>query len=103
VIEKAVQALFAAEAFMKSDPARTLTAVAERTATSKEATEVGIKLLDVEVLLNDRLVQDMVANAEWAIDAGLAQRPKEDLKTLFRGLVYDTAMRKVRADRVKLA
>ncbi len=102
-IEKAVQALFAAESFMKTDPARTLTHVAERTATSKEATEVGIKLLDVEVKLDDRLVSDMVANAEWAIGAGLAQRPTEDLKTLFRGLVYDTAMRKVRADRVKLS
>ena len=103
VIEKAVQALFAAEQFMKSEPQRTLSVVAERTATSKEATEVGIKLLDVEVRLDDRLVADMVANAEWAIDAGIAQRPKEDLKTLFRGLVYDGPMRKVRADRVKLA
>ncbi len=102
-IEKAVQALFAAEQFMKTDPAKTLTHVAERTATSKDATEVGIKLLDVEVKLDDRLVTDMVANAEWAIEAGLAQRPKEDLKTLFRGLVYEGPMRKVRADRVKLA
>jgi NitT/TauT family transport system substrate-binding protein len=103
VIERAVQTLMAAEQFMKSDPAKTLAHVAERTATSKEATEVGIKLLDVEVTLDDRLVADMVANAEWAIEAGIAQRPKEDLKTLFRGLVYEPAMRKIRADRVKLS
>jgi ABC-type nitrate/sulfonate/bicarbonate transport system substrate-binding protein len=103
VIERAVQTLFASEQFMKTDPAKTLTHVAARTATTKEATEVGIKLLDVEVKLDDRLVDDMVANAEWAIEVGLAQRPKEDLKKLFRSLVYEGPMRKVRADRVKLA
>lgn len=103
VIERAVQSLFAAEDFMKKEPARTLDHVAQRTATTKEATDVGIKLLDVEVNLDTRLISDMVANAEWAIEANLAQRPKEDLRALFRGLVHDAAMRKVRPDRVRLA
>jgi ABC-type nitrate/sulfonate/bicarbonate transport system substrate-binding protein len=101
VIERAVQALFAAEASMKADPARAVADVAARTATSKEATEVGIKLLDIEVNLSDRLVRDMVANAEWAIEAGLAQRPKEDLAKLFRSLVLDAPMRKIRPERVQ--
>lgn len=101
-IEKAVRSLFASEASMKADPALALAQVAERTATSKEAAEVGIKLLDIEVNLNERLVDDMVANAEWAVAAGIAQRPRGDLRKLLRGLVHEGPMRKVRAERVSL-
>ena len=34
-----------------------------------------------------RLVDDLVTEAEWAIEAGLMKRPSEDLRKLFRGLI----------------
>ena len=43
-----------------------------------------------------------MAEAEWAIAAGLAKRPAGDLRALFRGLIVDSPLKSVAPERVTL-
>lgn len=102
LVEAAVRALLDAEKFYKAQPAESLALVAERTKATSEATREGLDTISVGVKLDGRLLDDLVLNAEWAIEAGLATRPKEDLRGLFRKLVYTDALKAVAPDRVTL-
>ncbi|CAO3437813.1 ABC transporter substrate-binding protein [Azospirillum argentinense] len=55
-----------------------------------------------QIAFDDRFLDDLVAEAEWAIAAGLAKRPAGDLRALFRGLIVDSPLRAVAPDRVTL-
>lgn len=102
VCKAAVAALLDAEALLVGNPERAAEIVATRTETTKSETLEGFKLNEYKVQLDPRLIDDMVSNAEWAIEMGLAVAPKQDLKTMARGLINDTFLRQIRPDRVTL-
>lgn len=103
LVESAVRALLDAEKFYRGNTADAIGLVAERTKTSVETTKEGLSNVQIGVRLDDRLIDDLVLNGEWAIEAGLAQRPKEDLRQLYKRLVYPDALRAAAPDRVSLS
>jgi hypothetical protein len=52
--------------------------------------------------LDQRFVDDLVSQAQWAIDAGLAKPPKGDVRALLRGLVVEGPTKAAHPDRVTL-
>jgi len=102
LVESAVRSLLDAERLYRTQPQEALALVAERTKATKEATQEGLNTISVGVQLDDRLLDDLVLNAQWAIEAGLATEPKTDLRALFRQRIYTDALRTVAPDRVKL-
>lgn len=103
LVESAVRALLDAEKFYRQQTAEAVALVAERTKATVETTKEGLSNVQIGVRLDDRLIDDLVLNGEWAIEAGLAQRPKEDLRQLYKGLVYADALRAAAPDRVTLS
>lgn len=103
LVESAVRALLDAEKFYKAQGDASVALVAERTKATPEATREGLETIDVGVRLDNRLLDDLVLNAQWAIEAGLATEPKEDLRSLYRKLIYTDALRAVSPDRVTVA
>jgi ABC-type nitrate/sulfonate/bicarbonate transport system substrate-binding protein len=103
VVAAAVKTLFEAEEFIARDRAATVKHVAARTATSEEDTVKGIELLDIGVKLDDSLIDVMMAEAKWAVEAGIAQPYSGDLRKLFRGIIAPEAMRKIKPERVRLS
>lgn len=104
LVEKAVRALLDAERFYLANPEDSVALVAERTKNSIEATKAGLDKIKVGVRLDERLLDDLVLNGEWAIEAGLVkQQPSGDLRKLYRGLIYTDALRAVAPERVTLA
>jgi len=103
VVEKAVQSLLDAEKLIEENRAQAIEYVSERTATSIEDTTKGMDLLDIGVQLDNGIVDVMVAEAEWAIEQGIAPPYDGDLRTLFRGAIYEDALKKLAPDRVTLS
>lgn len=102
VCRAAVAALLDAEAILVGSPDRAAEIVAARTETTKDETLEGFKLNEYKVQLDPRLLTDMVGNAEWAIEMGLAVAPKTDLKTMSRALINESFLRELKPDRVTL-
>ncbi|HEY9237253.1 MAG TPA: NrtA/SsuA/CpmA family ABC transporter substrate-binding protein [Burkholderiaceae bacterium] len=103
LVESAVRALLDAEKFYRESHAEAVALVAERTKATVPATRAGLDTIEVGVRLDNRLLDDLVLNGEWAIEAGLAQRPKEDLRTLYRKLIYTDGLRAAAPDRVTVS
>lgn len=103
VVRGAVRALLDAEKFYRAQTKEAVALVADRTKATVEQTREGIETVSIGVQLDNRLVDDLVLNAQWTIEAGLAKAPKEDLRTLLRGLVHTDALRAAAPDRVTLA
>ncbi|MBF5005123.1 ABC transporter substrate-binding protein [Diaphorobacter caeni] len=103
VVEGAVRALLDAEAFYRARTDEAIALVAQRTKTTAETTREGLANVTLGVRLDDRLLDDLVLNGEWAVESGLAQRPAQDLRQLYRGLIYPDALRTAAADRVTLS
>jgi sulfonate transport system substrate-binding protein len=62
----------------------------------------GTESFEFKIEFDDAFVNDMVTEAEWAINSGLITRPNQDLHALFRGLIYDEPLKRYRPDRVTL-
>lgn len=103
LVEGAVRALLEAEAFHREHRAEAVKLVAERTKATVADTEAGLATIQAGVRLDQRLLDDLVLNGEWAIEAGLAQRPAEDLRALYRKLVYTDALRAAAPERVTIS
>ena len=103
VVEGAVRSLVEAEQFYRTQTAAAVALVAERTKSTPELTREGLDTVEIGVRLDKRLLDDLVLNAQWTIEAGLATAPKEDLRGLLRKLVYTDALRAAAPDRVTLA
>lgn len=56
-----------------------------------------------KITFDERFLDDLVAEAEWAVAAGLAKRPAGDLRALFRGLIVDAPVKAAAPDRVTLS
>jgi sulfonate transport system substrate-binding protein len=97
----AIKALLAAEDRMLSDknwPAL----IAQRVRASPEEIAEGTKEFEFKIAFDGRFLDDLVAQAEWAISAGLAKRPDGDLRAVLRSLVDEGAVKAVRPDRVSI-
>lgn len=102
IVAAALKALYAAEQKILSDPswpdlisARIKTPAADiRAATSTFTFKLGF---------DERFVDDLVAQADWAIAAGLAKRPSGDVRALLRSLIADGPTRSILPERVTLA
>lgn len=103
LVESAVRALLDAEKYYRAQTEAAIALVAERTKSTVQATREGIDTMSIGVQLDSRLIDDLVLNAQWAVEAGLATAPKGDLRSYFRKLVYTDALRAAAPDRVALA
>jgi NitT/TauT family transport system substrate-binding protein len=103
VVRGAVRALLDAEKFYRAQTRDAVALVAERTKATVEQTREGIDTVSIGVQLDNRLLEDLVLNAQWTIEAGLARAPREDLRGLLRRLIHTDALRAVAPDRVTLA
>jgi sulfonate transport system substrate-binding protein len=102
LVNAAVKSLFAAEEKMAADkqwPELIAKRVRAPASEILEATEA----FEFKVGFDDRFLDDLVSQAEWAIAAGLAKRPAGDLRQLLRGLIHVDAVKAVRPDRVTIA
>jgi sulfonate transport system substrate-binding protein len=101
LVAAAVKVLFEAEARMASDkdwPAL----IAPRVRTTPEAVQQATRDFEFKIGFDNRFIDDLVAQAEWAIAAGLSKKPDQDLRTLLRGLVYDGPVKAARPERVTI-
>lgn len=103
LVEAAVRSLLDAEKFYRAQTADAVALVAERTKATVETTRAGLDTVSIGVRLDNRLLDDLVLNAQWAVEAGLATPPKEDLRALYRKLIYADALKAAAPDRVTLA
>jgi NitT/TauT family transport system substrate-binding protein len=103
LVEAAVRSLLDAEKFYRAQAADAVALVAERTKATVETTKAGLDTVSIGVRLDNRLLDDLVLNAQWAVEAGLATPPKEDLRALYRKLIYADALKAAAPDRVTLA
>jgi NitT/TauT family transport system substrate-binding protein len=103
LVESAVRALLDAEAFYRTRHAEAIALVAERTKATVAVTKEGLDNVSVGVKLDNRLLDDLVLNAQWAVEAGLAAPLEGDLRALYRQHIHTDALRAVAPDRVTLA
>lgn len=101
LLDAAVKSLLAAEDRINSDPAWT-TLIAERVRASAEEIKEATSVFEFKVGFDERFLDDLVSEAEWAIAAGLATRPAGDLRALLRGLIYEGPVKAARPDRVTI-
>ena len=102
LVQAAVKAMFAAEERIAKDknwPELIAKRVRAPAAEIHDATEA----FEFKVGFDKRFLDDLVAQAEWAISAGLGKRPAGDLRQLLRGLIYEGPVKAERPDRVTLA
>lgn len=101
-LQAAVRALIDAEQVFKKDFNRAVTVLADRTKGTVESSRNGLERNHTEVQLTPRLIDDLVANGEWAINEKIAQAPSGDLRKLYASLIDTSALKAVAPSRVKL-
>jgi sulfonate transport system substrate-binding protein len=97
----AVKALFDAEARMASDP-NWASLIAARVRTTPEEITAATKDFEFKIDFDERFIDDLVAQAEWAIAAGLSKKPEGDLRALLRSLVYTGPVKVAHPERVTI-
>jgi sulfonate transport system substrate-binding protein len=102
LVEAAVRALQGAEEYMTKD-ANWAARIAPRVRAPAEEIKQACSTFEFRIGMTPRFLDDVVAQAEWAIATGIAKKPNQDLRALFSSLIYTTATRKVMPDRVTLA
>lgn len=102
LVKATIQALFAAEELMARD-ANWPQLIADRIKTPAAEIAEATSTFTFKIAFDERFIDDLVAQAEWAIAAGLAKPPKGDLRALLRGLVAEGPTKAVHPDRVTLA
>ncbi len=102
LLDAAVRAIFAAEDYMAKD-ANWAQKISARVRATPEEIKSATESFQFRTEFTPRFLDDLVAQAEWAISAGLARRPSQDLRALFSSLIYAEPVRKFRPDRVTLA
>lgn len=101
LLDAAVKAIFAAEEYMAKD-ASWPQKIAARVRTTPEEVKSATESFQFRTEFTPRFLDDLVAQAEWAISAGIARRPSQDLRALFTGLIHADPVRRFRPDRVTL-
>ena len=101
VLQPAVAAMLAAEDYIGNNPDWP-ELITERTRTPADEIRKAISAYEFQVRFDQRFLDDMVAEAEWAIRSGQVPSPGGDLKALMRGLVHDAPLKGLRPDRVTI-
>jgi sulfonate transport system substrate-binding protein len=101
LIAAAVKSLLAAEDSLHADKNWPSLIAARVRASAAEIAQATVDF-EFKIEFDKRFIDDLVAQAEWAISAGLSKRPEGDLRTLLRGLVYEDAVKAARPDRVTI-
>jgi ABC-type nitrate/sulfonate/bicarbonate transport system substrate-binding protein len=102
LLAAAVKALQGAEHRIAADPGWA-DLISQRIRTPPKEILEATSEFTFKITFDDRFVEDLVAEAEWAIAAGLAKRPEGDLHALFRGLIVDAPVKVAAPDRVTLS
>jgi len=101
LIEAALRVLFAAEQRIATDR-EWPQLIAERIKTLAADISQATSTFTFKIGFDQRFVDDLVSQAEWAVASGLAKPPKGDLRALLRSLVIEGPTRGLRPDRVTL-
>lgn len=101
ILKPAVNAILAAEDYMSKN-ANWPEQITERTKTPVEEINKSISAYEFQVRFDQRFLDDLVAEAEWAINSDLVPSPGGDLKALLRSLVHDAPLKALRPDRVTI-
>lgn len=101
VLEPAVAAMLAAEEHINGN-ADWPELITERTRTPADEIRASVSAYEFEVRFDQRFLDDLVAEAEWAIRTGQVPAPAGELRELMRGLVHDAPLRALRPDRVTI-
>lgn len=101
LVAAAVKSMFQAEARMTSDKDWPKL-IADRVRAPAQEISDATAQFEFKIGFDQRFLDDLVAQAEWAISAGLAKRPSEDLRTLLRKLIYEGPVKDFKANRVTL-
>jgi NitT/TauT family transport system substrate-binding protein len=102
LLERSAKAFLDAEKRIKDD-AKWADLIAPRVRIPSNEILESAKNLDLAVNLNKSLIDDLVTEAEWAIESKLSPEPKGDLRKILRGAIYDVPLKKIAPDRVNLA
>lgn len=101
LINTAVKVFFEAEDRMEADK-NWPKLIADRIKTPAGEIADATSTFTFKLSLDQRFVDDLVSQAQWAIDAGLAKPPKGDVRALLRGLVVEGPTKAAHPDRVTL-
>lgn len=101
VLQPAVVAMLAAEDHINGNPDWP-EMVTERTRTPADEIRKAISAYEFEVRFDQRFLDDLVAEAEWAIRTEQVPSPGGDLRALMRGLIHDAPLKGLRPDRVTI-
>jgi ABC-type nitrate/sulfonate/bicarbonate transport system substrate-binding protein len=99
--ERAVRALLAAEDYMKKNDSWP-EIVAPRVRAEADFVRRMTSVFEFQVRLDKAFLADLVSQAEWAINSGLAQAPAGDVRTLLSDLIVPEPLKKAAPDRVSL-
>lgn len=101
ILEPAVSAVLAAEAYMKQNTSWP-ELIEERTKTPADEIRASTSVYDFSVKLDQRLLDDLVAEAEWAIQSGQVPAPAGDLKALMGNLIHAAPLKALRPGQVTI-
>jgi hypothetical protein len=76
--------------------------IATRVRSDAETVAKNTAVFEFKIKLDKALLDDLVIQGEWAIDAGLAKDPGKDLRALFRGIMLPEPLRAAAPNRVDL-
>lgn len=102
LLNAAVKAIFAAEEYMEKD-ANWAEKIAPRVKAPAAEIKEACSTFQFKTMFDNRFLDDLVAEAEWAIGAGISRKPAQDLRALFRGLIYEAPVKAYKPDRVTLS
>lgn len=101
LLSHAVKALLDAEQRIKTDP-NWASLIAERLKTPAAQITSDTSTFDFGVRFDQDFLNDLVLHAQWAIDTGVAPKPKEDLTTLFRNAIHTATLQELAPGRVTI-
>jgi sulfonate transport system substrate-binding protein len=101
LVAAAVKSLFQAEEHLHADK-NWASLIAPRVRASADEITKSTADFEFKISFDQRFIDDLVAQAEWAIQAGLGKRPEGDMRAMLRSLVYEGAVKAARPERVSI-
>lgn len=101
LLTDAVNALLDAEKHIHADPAWP-DQVAGRIRSTPQEIRDFTSTYEFKVEFTKSFIDDLVSQAQWAVNNKLAPAPKGDLRALFRSVIHDDTLKAISPDRVKL-
>ncbi len=102
LVRQAIAALLDAEKRIAEDP-DWAELIAARIRSTPAEVKAATSVFEFKLGFDDSFVDDLVKQAQWAIDAKLVPAPRQDLRTLFRAAIQAAPLAAAAPDRVRLA